>query len=189
MDWKLNGLWQFEPVWPLFSDLSHKQHISTKELHLSGFLFRIHFSQTLQTLVCKNPKRSADSEIITPACEAPTNIPLSEALRSHFLSFQLFAVNINWSSEHVPVRFYVLWCFLWMSVCINCMHEQMYRFPNGNLRAFLWYALFLELTQLKSHTTVTIGLCMNRANTSVSWFQWLNLSGVSLSPTLFWISV
>ena len=59
------------------------------ELLLTGcFLFFAPFSANcLETVVCENPRRSAVSEILKPPCLAPTIIPRSKSLRSHFSPF------------------------------------------------------------------------------------------------------
>ena len=42
---------------------------------------------SLESAVHENPRRSAISEILKPACLAPTIIPRSKSLRSHFFPF------------------------------------------------------------------------------------------------------
>lgn len=78
--------------------------------------------------MCENPRRSAVSEILKPTCLAPTIIPQSNTLRSHFFPILLFDVNIKWSSWPVSAWFYALHCchdwLMYMNKYTECMNKQ-----------------------------------------------------------------
>ena len=65
---------------------------------LDVFCFSHHSLQTLETVVCENPRRSAVSEIFKPPRLAPTVIPQSKSLRSHFFPILTFGLKNSWTS-------------------------------------------------------------------------------------------
>ena len=52
----------------------------------------------LETAVHENPRRSAASEKLKPPCLAPTFIPWSKPLTSHFFPILTFGLNNSWTS-------------------------------------------------------------------------------------------
>lgn len=58
---------------------------SPVDLPLSRCCSSQHCLYTLDTVVCENPRISAVSEILSPACLAPTIIPQWKSLRSYFI--------------------------------------------------------------------------------------------------------
>ena len=69
--------------------------------------FTHHSLQTLETVVLENPRRSAVSEILKPPCLAPTIIPRSKSLRSHFFPILTFGLKNSWTSSTMSG---MLWC-------------------------------------------------------------------------------
>ena len=68
--------------------------ISPSEVPLTGyFLFFRPFSVSLEMVVRENPSRSAVSEILRPACLAPTTRPCSKTLKSPFFPILMFGNN------------------------------------------------------------------------------------------------
>ena len=80
------------PVWPFSSDLSHFYL-----QNCTHWMF-FHSLQTLETVVCENPRRSAVSVILKPPCLPPTIIPWSKSLWSHFFLILTFGQKKRWTS-------------------------------------------------------------------------------------------
>ena len=64
---------------------------------LDVLCFSLHFSANSR-LLRENPRRSAVSEILKPPCLAPTIIPRSKSLRSHFFPILTFGLKNSWTS-------------------------------------------------------------------------------------------
>ena len=71
---------QLRPVWPFSSDLSRLQCVFANR-SAALWIFFVFSNNSLQTLDCENPRRSAVSEIFFLA---PTIISRSKSLISHF---------------------------------------------------------------------------------------------------------
>ena len=72
----------------------------TAELLLTR-CFLYHSLPTLETVVHKNPRRSAISEIPKPPCLAPTIMPQAKSLKSHF--FPIMICNVTHISTIVCI--------------------------------------------------------------------------------------
>lgn len=98
---------------------------STNRMFFVWLVFIIFFvyhylAETLETFVCKNPRRSQDHL-------APSTMPWLKWLRSHFLFILMLDVNIKWSSSLDSAWVYAF-CFCcpiieWLDTSIN---EQLY---------------------------------------------------------------
>ena len=115
---------QLWPVCPFSSDLSHwaRRFCPQNCCSLDVFCFSHHSLQTLETVVRENPRRSAVSEILKPPCLAPTIIPRSKSLRSHFFPILTFGLKNSWTSwPRLHAFMHLVCCHMigWLNICIN----------------------------------------------------------------------
>ena len=94
------------------------------------FVFPHHSLQILGIVMCENPRRSANSEILKPPCLAPTIIPRSKSLRSHFFPILTFGLKNSWTSWSRLHAFMHLFATTWLADSIFAITSWCTGAPN-----------------------------------------------------------
>ena len=121
------------------SPLTSLKAFSSAELTVTGCYLFLHIVSKLSRLLCiKIPgnQQSAVTEILKPAHLAPTIMPRSKWLRSHFFPILMVDVNINWSSWPISAWHCELHCCHIIGWLDNQMNKYVYcEASPGHVRA------------------------------------------------------
>ena len=169
------NVWLFPLLLPLinntFNTFSHRTAADWM-----FFYFSHHSLQTLENVVCENPRRLPSLEILKSSCLASIIIPWLNSLRSHFFPILAFSMKnswICWPCLHVLM---LLWfgilCFVFVYVFVHLfrfiisiiqsciLSYSCTRVPSSHLCVSVWTELE-HFPSLRLHYSVISGILVS----------------------------